>query len=188
MNFLKKRLNELRLIWTDLSSFVLWLLTIASTFILPLPSWGSSEEQGSITHFIIFLSTATAGFTLLLKKGKSFWFRLASVSLVLLVVTFIVYFTSRDNRTLPYNQGLVIIGTTLKEGSEEKLQSLGLTVNSKDLLMYVEGDPSEIWHETGIRNNMFILSTYLAINYLCLTIFIISFTQTLSTHYSEKIN
>lgn len=189
MNSLTRRIKQIQSTWKKLAIFGAWICTMAGVFILPLPSWGGGQQQDSFMHFIMFLSTAIAGFTLILtykKKSKRYWIWVSVLALILFLCSFYFYSFQREIKTLGYDGADVIIGSVLQDGAQEKLEKFNLKEDDDELLKY--GDPTKIWTKASISKNRWQLIAYLSLCYCLLAVFIISFTNALILNTTNSRN
>lgn len=191
MNYITDTIRKIQAVWKQLTLVGTWLASIAGTFLLPLPSWDSEEQQISKTRFIIFISTVIAGFSLLMTyklNNKNAWLFTAVLTFVLFIGTFFLYDVKRETNTLPYNGATKVVGNVTRENFEETLKELGLRKDDKELLKYVGGDASKLWTNDSIDRNRNELILYLTLSYCMLAVFMISFINTIIIFTSRDEN
>lgn len=189
MTILSDKINTIQATWKQLTLLGAWLGAIAGSFLLPLPDWGSEEQHTSQTRFILFIATILAGFMLLFTfkdKSKKRWLFIASFTCILFITTFVIYNQKRDANTLPYASTTKVIGSTPFSDFEKKCKALGIKTSDKELLKYVGGDAEQLWTKESINSNRNELILYLAISYCLLSIFMISFINTIILNTAQK--
>ena len=170
--------------WKEISLIGTWVITIAGSFLLPLPNWISDIENKSYTQFIYFIATIMAGFVLIytfVNKNRRTWLRLAVITFILLIGSFLLYNIMRSQLTRTYENNDIIIGNEYQSDYQKRLKdletTLGFPVKQSEILYNVGGDPTVIWTEDSISRSKWILIGTLLLSFSILSIFLISFVN-----------
>jgi len=188
------RIEEMQAVWKKLTLAGVWIISIGSAFLLPLPEWGYGVEQQSYTKFILFIVTVIAGFMLLLTKrikSKPSWLWLSIITFVLFIGAFFNYSFLRENLTLPYNGHQEIIGEVKVPDYDRRMNSLektlGHTIKSDELLKYGGGKPNLFFTEKSISESRKMLIVMLALAHIITVIFVMSFLNMLLIYLKNEI-
>lgn len=182
MSLLEDQTSKIKKHWGKIVSFGAWIVSIATSFLLPLPDWGNDSSQEAHMHFILFCTTAISGFMLILTfvvKSRKKWTAISITAFLLLVINFLTYSSMRERYTLPYDGSRVVIGNELKKGSREKMNMLDTHERDPELLKFVSGDANKIWTEESVEDNRWTLIVFLSLSYFLLSAFVISFSNLL---------
>lgn len=178
-------IEKLQKTWKELTLISAWITTVASPFVLPLPSWSNSSiVSASYVKFIIFFATIIAGFLVLhtyKNKNMKSWYKYSISFFILLTICFISYSYIRESKTLPYEGNDVIIGNERVENDPlTKLENSGkFNLNDEEILKYVQGNSEKIWTKKSINTNKNILISLLVLIYTLTASLIISFCNLL---------
>lgn len=189
MTELSEKVKNIQAIWKQLTLLGAWLSSIAGSFLLPLPDWGSDEQHGSHTRFILFAATVVAGFMLLFtykNKRRRTWLYISMFTCLLFIGSFIWYNLKRDAYTLPFSGTTRVVGNVTLPEFERKCKMLGIRPTDKDLLKYVGGDAEQLWTKASIDRNRNELFLYLALSYCLLAVFMISFVNVIILYTSKE--
>jgi len=189
--------SKLKDIWKEVVLLSTWIVTVTSAFVIPLPSWNSTEEStASFMKFGIFIATILAGFMILFSlKNKviSVWMRLSVIFLTLFIGTYITYHYLRGTNTLPYLEKDIVIGNELLEKNPFAIfeEAHGFLPDKKEKMLILLGDPEKAWTKTSISWNRVELMISLFLCYLFSAVFMISFSNLILLYrdkYSQKKN
>jgi hypothetical protein len=189
MTELSDKVKNIQTIWKQLTLLGAWLSTIAGSFLLPLPDWGSDEQQSSHAKFILFIATIVAGFMLLFtykNKHKRTWLYISVFTCLLFIGSFVLYNLKRETNTLPFSGTSRVIGNVTLPNFDSKCKDLGIRLPDKNLLKYVGGDVEKLWTKASIDRNRNELFLYLALSYCLLAIFMISFVNAIILYTSQE--
>ncbi|CAM1358168.1 hypothetical protein [Tenacibaculum xiamenense] len=179
---------KLKEIWKEVLLLSTWIISVAGTFIIPLPSWTSSDSDVEFyVKFIVFFSTVVAVFFILYSfrnKRIKTWFIFSLIFFILTCTSFLLYSFSRENNTLPYEDKDVIIGDTrLQNDPISKLEAKGsLRLDRDDILKHVHGNSEKIWTKKSIQKNRLQLILLFSASYVSIACFLISFCNLFILH------
>ncbi|WP_299362135.1 hypothetical protein [Winogradskyella sp.] len=185
-------IEKLQKAWKELTLISAWITTVASPFVLPLPSWSNSTVVStSYLKFIIFFATIIAGFLVLhTYKNRSIksWYRYSISFFILLTICFISYSYTRESKTLPYEGIDVIIGNERIENDPlTKLENSNkFNLNDEEILKHVQGQSDKIWTKKSINTNKNLLIVLLVLIYTLTASLIISFCNLLILHKDKQ--
>lgn len=189
MTYIADTIEKIQVIWKQLTLVGIWLGTIAGSFLLPLPEWDSVDQQDSKTRLILFISTVVAGFMLILiynYKRKNVWLWISGFAFFLFLTSFYCYDFKRETNTLPYYNSTKVIGNVILKDFDLKIKACGLADYDKDLLKCVWGDAAKLWTRESIDSNRNELIVFLTFSYVLLSIFMISFMNTIILYTSKN--
>lgn len=178
MSFLDDKIKSFQAAWKQLTLIGTWIGTVAGSFLLPLPDWGSDSQHISKTRFILFIATVLAGFMLVLTnkyKHPKGWLLIAGITFLLFVASFILYNVSRENNTRAYYGTSKVIGRITNPDYVKGCKERGIDPADKDILKYAGGDSDNLWPKDEIQHNRNMLIALLTLAYCLLTVFMISF-------------
>lgn len=183
--------SRLKEVWKEVALLSTWVVAVTSAFIIPLPSWNSTEDStASFMKFGVFVATVLAGFLILYSlKNKliKVWMRFSVLFLVLFVGCYITYHFLRETNTLPYLEKDIVIGSESleKDPFQSFKESHGFLPPRKDRMLIILGEPEKAWTQQSIGWNRIQLMVSLFFCYLFSAGFIISFCNLIML-YKEK--
>nr|WP_315200977.1 hypothetical protein [uncultured Flavobacterium sp.] len=189
MSYISDKIKNIQDVWKQLTLFGIWFGTIAGSFLLPLPEWDSVDQQDSKTRLILFISTVVAGFMLILTynyKRKNLWLWISGVTFFFFLTSFYTYDNKRETNTLPYYQSTKVVGNIVRKDFKIKIKACGLEEGDKDLLKCVWGDATKLWTRESIDYNRNELIIFIILSYVLLTVFMISFINTIILYTSKN--
>jgi hypothetical protein len=176
--------GKFELTWKEIAVTGAWTISVAGSFLLPLPDWASDEENTSYTQFIYFVATVIAGFLVLYSyknKDKRFWLVSSSITFLLLIILFFTYSLKRESITKLYEDKHIIIGSVKQPDFNKKLNALEAKlkhkINPNEILNYVGGNAEILWTQKSIDSNRMILILLLLAAFTFTSSFLISFTN-----------
>ncbi len=173
--------TRLKEAWKEIALLGIWITSITGTFIIPLPSWHSTDENTDfLMKFGLFIATVLAGFLILFSlKNKliKIWMRLSITFLVFFIGSYTSYHFYRAAKTLPYVEKDIVIGNErITNNPFEAFEaSHGFLPNKKKQMMILLGDPEKVWTQKSIMHNRILLMLLLFLCYLFSAGFMISF-------------
>src|SRR5688500_7281765 len=165
-------------IWGLLMQVPVFILGVASTFLVAPPGWVTSAGDKTVVRLGKFIVAVLAGLIFLLvqkwnkKKHAGRWAMLTIVFLSLSILAFFVYQHLLNTRTCQYAGQAVVIGTKYTEHGHSYLRE---TPNStcSSLLDDFSGKTDDIWTQDSINTSRYILAGSYILTLPLLTICII---------------
>lgn len=184
-------ISKLQNVWKELTLVSAWIISVTSSFLIPLPYWANSAKTSSFyNQFFIFFATVIAGFLILYSlknKVLKTWMNLAISFFVLLLISFFTYNYLREIKTLPYENNDLIIGNVRIENDPLTIleNQMDFPIRREEILKYVQGESQRIWTTKSIDNNRLQLMISLLFCYTFSACFLITFCN-LMILYREK--
>jgi hypothetical protein len=189
-NKLKQVLKPFRESWLLLIQSTLWIAAAIAAFVLP-PPIGTGDETRIWVRFAQFVITIFIGLLVLLalrwkrKKHIFPWAGSAAGFLILGTLAFFSYQILGTRWTAKYNDGRVVVGSTLtQDGSAHLKENPSLTKD--DLVWHAAGNAEKVWTGDSISERRFILAGIYVVTMPLFTICIISLLQAIQCATIEK--
>lgn len=177
--------NHIQSTWQTISVIGTWVISVAGSFLLPLPLWAANDQSMSYTKFIYFIATVIAGFVLIytfVNKNKRVWLIISVVSLIALTLLFYKYSVAREALTLHYDSNDYVVGTEYKKEFKNDLKELeallGHKIDKREILDYASGRPDLVWTPESIKTSRWTLILLLLSSFMASSVFLISFVNT----------
>lgn len=173
--------EKLKTAWGEIALLSAWIVSIAGSMIIPLPSW-YSEDNGTLyfSKFGIFIAVILSGFLILLSlrnKSTKLWTILTIGFLILFITSYVTYFFFREANTLPYLEDDIVIGTEMLQNNPFNIfeNDYGYKPEKKDKMLIILGQPDKVWTTHSIENNRVKLILLLFACYLFISSFMVAF-------------
>lgn len=171
--------------WGLLMQIAVFILGIASSFLVPPPGWASSSGDKTVVRLGQFIVAVLVGLIFLLvqkwnkKKHSRRWAVLTIVFLILSVAAFFAYQRLLDTRTCQYAGQAVVIGSQYTEDAQTYMKTESPGATCETLLKDYAGQREEIWPRASIDRSRYILAGGYVLTLPLLTICIIAVVQAL---------
>jgi hypothetical protein len=172
-------------VWGLLMQVAVFILGVASGFLVGPPGWASSADDKTVVRLGQFIVAVLAGLIFLLvqkwnkKKHTGRWAMYTIVFLALSIVAFFVYQHLLDTRTCQYAGQAVVIGTQHTEHARSYV-SENPNSTCSSLLDDFSGQAGDIWTRDSINKSRYILAGTYILTLPLLTICIIAVIQAIS--------
>ncbi len=187
---LQSYLKNIRTTWAQITQFVVFILGVVGSFLLPPPGWASVDGNKVLVRLAQFIVAVLVGLIFLLvqrwnkKKHMGRWALFAIVFLALSVSAFFAYQHFLDTRTCPYAGRIVVIGTHYTEHGKSYV-SENPNSTCTGFLEDFAGEAEDIWTKDSINKSRYILAGLYILSIPLFTICIIAVVQALACSQSK---